>query len=208
MTEVVRYRGDVRITGDLQVDGNTPIVSRSDIQRESGIVFPVAMTSWRVHDAPQTLLPGTPADDDLALVGDFGTDALRLSAGDLKAAGATTRYARAWFALPPEYIDGDTVQLRVSAGMADNVADNTATVDLEVYKSDREGGVGSDICATAAQSINSTTFSDYDFTVTPTGLTAGDQLDVRIAVAVNDAASTDPVTAEVGAVERLVDIRG
>lgn len=208
MTDVIRVNGDVRITGDLTVDGNMPQLSRSDLAKESNVAFPVPMTAWRVHDALHTLLPGTPAGDDLGLVGDFGVDAPRLSAGDLKAAGATTRYARSCVALPPEYIDGDSVAIRVSAGMADNVADNTATVDLEAHKLDGEGGVGADICATAAQSINSTTFSDYDFTITPTGLSAGDELDLRLAVAVNDAASTDPITAIVASVRTLCDIRG
>lgn len=208
MTTVARFTGDIRITGNLTVDGDMPRLSRSDLLKESNVVFPVPMTAWRVHDALHTLLPGTPAGDDLGLIGDFGVDAPRISAGDLKSAGATTRYARACVELPPEYIDGDSVAIRVSAGMADNVADNTATVDVEVHKLDGEGGVGSDICATAAQDINSTTFSDYDFTITPTGLSAGDQLDVRLAVAVNDAASGDPVTGIIASVQRLCDIRG
>lgn len=209
MTTVARISGDMRITGNLQVDGNMPTLDRSDIAKTSNAVFAVPVTKFRVHDSIDDPLPGSAAADDLGCDGGtFGTDAPVLSAGDLQSAGATTRYGRAILTLPAEYVDGDTVTLRLSAGMADTVADTSATVDVECYKSDREGSVGSDICSTVAQDCNSTTFDDYDLTITPTGLSAGDQLDVRLALAVNDAASATPITAVIAAVELLCDIRG
>jgi hypothetical protein len=208
MTTVARYTGDVRITGDLQVDGSMPTIERADLQKRSAIAHPVDLTQLRVHDALHTVLPGTAADDDLALDGGtFGTDAPIVSSGDLADAGATTRYARFVTHLPQEYVDGDTITLRFSAGM-EVVADDSATLDVECYKSDREGSVGSDICTTAAQSMNDTSFVDLDFTITPTGMTAGDQLDVRIAMAINDAATGSGVIGVVGAIDRILDIRG
>lgn len=209
MTTVGRFDGDVRITGNLTVDGNLPTVARADIAQDANRVFVIPMTSCRVWDAPQTLLPGTAANDDLGLVrGTLGTNSLVLSAGDLKAAGATTRYAGLQIPIPAEYDAGESLTLRLSAGMQTTVADNSATVDVQVYKADREGAVGSDLCATSVQGINSLTFSDKDFVITPTGLAPGDLLDVRIAVAVNDAATATAVTAAIGAVELLADVRG
>jgi hypothetical protein len=87
-------------------------------------------------------------------------------------------------------------------------ASASATLDVEVDKSDRAAGLGSDLCATAAQTINSLTFANKDFTITPTGLSAGDVLDVRLTVTVTDSATATAVTASIGAVEFLVDIKG
>lgn len=204
-----RINGDMRVTGNLSVNGSMPSIARSGLTQDANQVFSVPLSAFRVWDAIATNLPGTSANDDLGLAGGtFGTDGPKLTTGDLKAAGATTRYARAQLRLPPEYDDGETVTLRISGGMETTVSDTTATVDVEAYKVDREGSVGSDICATAATTINSLTFANVDFTITATGLAAGDLLDVRIAVAVNDAATGTAVIASLGAVELLLDIRG
>jgi len=208
MTVVNRVDGDMRITGNLQVDGTLPPRGRSTLQQDPNAVFAVPLVGLRVWDALATNLPATPAADDLGLVGGtFGSAAPKVSTGDVKAGGCT-RYARCQFQLPVEYDAGNTVTLRLHAGMTTTVADGSATVDIECYKSNREAGVGSDLCATAAQSINSLTFSDKDFAITPTGLTAGDVLDIRLTLAVADTATGTAVIADIGAIEMLVDIKG
>src|SRR5574338_320399 len=66
--------------------------------------YSVPLTAFRVWDALQTNLPGTSATDDLGLItGTFGTDAVYIGTSDLKAAGATSRYARVLIPLPPNY---------------------------------------------------------------------------------------------------------
>ena len=111
-------------------------------------------------------------------------------------------------ALPAEYDTGQTVTLRINGGMVTTVSDTTATVDVEAHESDGEGGVGSDLCATAAQSINNLSFAQKDFSITPTGLSAGDLLDVRIAVAVDDSATGTAVIGSIGSIALLCDVRG
>ena len=187
----------------------TAAIARSKLAQDTLALFSILLHMLRVHDALQTLLPTTAAADDLALdPGVFGTSSPHVSAGDLKAAGATTRYARLLVPLPVEYDDGQTVQIRLHAGMLTTVADTSCTVDVECYKSDEEGGVGSDLCTTAAQSMNSLTFADLDFTITETGLVSGDVLDIRIAVACNDAATGTAVEPVIGAAHLLCDFRG
>jgi hypothetical protein len=201
---------NLHIEGNLTLTGSYQKVDSGDILNQKTLEsYLIPWTAWRVWDAVHTNLPGTAANDDLALVGGtFGTDTWCVESGDLKAAGATTRYARAFIQLPPEYEDGQTVNIRVRGGMETTVADNSATVDLEVYESDYEGDAAgpTDLCATAAQSINSLTHADKDFTITATGLAAGDWLDVRLAVAVNDAATGTVVLARVGNVNLLCDV--
>lgn len=208
MTTVARFDGDVRVTGNLQVDGTTPNVPRSQLTQDAATIYPVPMTSLRVWDALATNLPATGGTDDLGLYGGtFATNSPKISTGDVKNTSAT-RYARFQFQLPAEYDAGQTVTLRFSAGMETTVASSSATVDAEVYKSDRAAGIGSDLCTTAATTINSLTFGNKDFTITPTGLTAGDVLDVRVTVAVVDSATATAVTATIGAIEFLLDVKG
>lgn len=184
-------------------------IARAKLAQDALAVYPIKLSDFRVHDALHTNLPGTSSGDDLALVGGtLGTAHPLLQTSDLKAAGSTTLYGRTTIALPPEYESAETVQLRVSGAAVTTVADTAMTVDVEAYKIDRDGTVSADLVTTAAQDINSLTYADKDFTVTPTALQPGDQLDVRLALLVNDAASGTEVKGSIAAVELLCDIRG
>jgi len=210
MDRVAEYKGDVLIKGKAQVLGGfDPPIPRASLAQDNLAEYADDPTGWRVHDAFATNLPGTPADDDLGLVtGTLGTAPPEVQTGDLKAAGATTRYARRVVTIPQEYQAGQTFQLRFRAGMKATVADVSATLDIEAYKLDGAGGVSGDLYAGPAQDINSLTLQDIDFTITPTTLTPGDQLDVRIAMAVNDAATGTAVTGVIHKLSRLCDVKG
>ena len=202
---------DLRISGALTIkDTGIAAQTRATIlKQEANAIFPIPLTGLRVWDAYQTNLPGTVATDDLALVGGtFGTAPPVISAGDLKAVGATTRYARCQMQLPECYEAGETVTISLSAGMTTTVADTSCTVDVECYKLDKLSGIGSDLCATAATTMNSLTFSAKAFTITATSLAAGDVLDVRIAIACTDAATGTAVTPTIAAIDLLCDIKG
>jgi len=200
----------VRVQGNLEVLGTKPAVARSELTQDNLQVYPIDLTAFRVWDAFHTNLPGTSAADDLGLVaGTFGTDTPAIETYDVKSAGAVTLYARCMVRLPIEYRAGETVQLRVSAGMITTVADTTATLDVEVYKSARDGTItGSELVAAAAVDINSLVFADKDFTIAAATLAPGDTLDIRLVVAVNDAAGVAVVKARLGAVELLCDVKG
>ena len=202
---------DLRVTGSITIkESGVSAQTRTTILKQDALaIFPVNMMDLRVWDAIQTVLPGTPATDDLGLIGTtFGSTAPRVTAGDCKALGATTRYARFMVRLPECYEAGETVTISLSAGMATTVASVSCTVDIEAYEIDKIGGIGSDLCTTAATTINSLTFADKAFTITPTTLSAGDVLDVRIAIAVNDAATATAVTPTIAGIDLLCDIKG
>lgn len=206
------------VTGDFHATGSVrrgttliPDVPRSNLELETLAEFPVPFEAWRVWDALATNLPGTPATDDLGLVtgSTFGTDTPSLQTQDAKAGGATNHRARTVLRLPPEYDAGRSVRLRLHAGMLTTIADTTATIDVEVYKLNEEAGVdGADLVSTAALSINSLTLADKDFTITASSLNPGDQLDVRITIAINDAATATAVKGIIGSAKLLCDIRG
>ncbi len=190
--------------------GFVPAIERDDIAQEANARFKVPLTNLRVWDAMQTNLPGTAAADDLALIGGtFGTASPVIQTSDGKATTLTQR-ARFLFSLPHNYDTGQSVTLRLRCGMVTTVADNGAatTVDVECYRSNDEGGIGTDICTTNAVTINSLTDSDKDFTINPATLNPGDTLDVRITVVVTDAATGTAVIGQVGGIEFLLDVKG
>lgn len=202
---------DVRISGALVIKetGISAQTRASILKQDALAIFPVNMMDLRVWDAIQTNLPGTAATDDLALIGTtFGSTAPRITAGDCKALGATTRYARFMVELPECYEAGETVTLSLSAGVVTTVASVSCTVDVECYKIDKIGGIGSDLCTTSATTINSLVFAAKSFTITSSGLVAGDVLDIRLTIAVNDAATATAVTPTIAAVDLLCDIKG
>jgi hypothetical protein len=202
---------DVRISGTLAIkETGVSAQTRTSILKQDALaIFPIRMTGLRVWDAIHTNLPGTAATDDLALVGTtFGTTAPVVTAGDCKASGATSRYARFMVELPECYEAGETVLLSLSAGMVTTVASVSCTVDVECYKIDKITGIGSDLCTTSATTINSLVFAAKSFTITPSGLTAGDVLDVRLTIACNDAATGTAVTPTIAGIDLLCDIKG
>lgn len=201
----------LRVSNTITVknDGVSAQTRSSILEQEADAIFPVSLTLLRVWDAYQTNLPGTAAADDLGLTsGTFGTAPPTIDAGDLKAAGATTRYARFQMHLPECYDAGQTVKLSISAGMVTTVADTSCTLDVECYKLDKITGIGSDLCSTSATTINSLTFGAKEFVITASGLTAGDVFDVRIAIACNDGATGTAVTPTIAAIDLLCDIKG
>jgi hypothetical protein len=210
-TDTLNVSGNAKIQGSLTVSATAVTAqNRESILVQDPLVrFPVNLALLRIWDAFHTNLPGTAASDDLALIGGtFGTAPPMVQAGDLKAAGATTRYARFSVVVPECYDDGETFSLILSAGMKTTIADTSCTVDVECYRNDKISGISSDLCTTAAQSINSLTFSDKSFTITPSTLQKGDILDVRIAIACTDAATATAVTPTIASIDLACDIKG
>jgi len=201
---------NISVTGSLtiQEDAITPQLRTSILKQTANAVLPIPLTSLRVWDAFHTALPGTAATDDLALIGGtFATAPPVVSAGDCKALGATPRYARFQLQLSEHYDAGETVTISLSAGMRTTVSDTSCTVDVECFKINKIGGIGTDLCTTAAITINSLTFAAKAFTITPTGLVAGDVFDVRITIACNDAATATAVTPTIASIDLLADIK-
>ena len=170
----------------------------------NNLAFPLPLLAARVWDAPQTNLPGTPATDDLGLA---GTNHLYLSAGDLQ--GTTgTRKARIEGCIPHNYVDGESFKIVLAAKVLDAAAAVSATVDLEFFLNDGTTTASSDLCTTAAQSANTTTLTDYEFTIAPTNLHRGDRFTIVITLAVNDTGGGDACTLAVGNVSMKCNSRG
>ena len=204
-----RFPNNVTVEGDLTITGSLlPLLPRASLVQADVQAYDLPTTDWRVWDAYQTPL-GTAAADDLGITtGTFSTGLPYITSGDSKAT-ATTRYARILFTLPPEYVAGETVQLRFAAGMLTTISDTSATVDAECYLSARTTLItGSDLVTTAATTINSLTFTEKVFAITSTSLVPGSVLDIRVKIAITDAATGTAVIGAIAHAELQCDIKG
>lgn len=203
ITSDTLFQANFGVTGTL----TTPW-TQSQIKQRDAKEYVVPLTDLRVWDAFQTNLPGTAATDDLALIGGtFGTASPTVRSSD---ADNTTiqQFARFIYSLPYEYVAGQTITLRIHAGVNTSVASASATVDVVAHRMDSTAGIGSDLCSTAAQSINSTTNANKDFTITPATLGPGDAIDVRVVIAITDTATATAVIGEIGSLTFLCDVQG
>lgn len=81
----------------------------------------------------------------------------------------------------------------------DPIANTTASIDLEVYESDGNGGVvGSDLVTTTTITHNSTVWTEHAFTVTATLIEPGDEMVFHIRTAVDDSAGAASAIAHIG----------
>ena len=89
---------------DFKTDTAIP---RSKLAQDTFQPYVITPDMLRVHDDLASLLPGTAASDDLAVIeGTFGADLPTVQTSDAKATTVTQR-ARFLFPLPPEYDAGD-----------------------------------------------------------------------------------------------------
>lgn len=183
-------------------------VERSLLQQEDLAEYAIDFTACRVHDALQTLLPGAAANDDMGLItGTPGTDAPTLQGVDFGGASSDEKCAF-FYPLPPEYQQGQTVQVRVRAGMVTTVADTSCDVDVEVWKFDGDGAVGSDLCNTSATDMNDLSKANLDFDVTATTLAPGDVLMCRVSFVGTDSGNAGVMIPEISKLALLLDIKG
>lgn len=209
----IRRNEELKVDGTLNAEGAVSVRFNDNSQNRSIIKqrllqpFPIQLENGRVWDDVSSLLPSSAAADDLALItGTFGTDAPTVQSSDAKATTVAQK-VRYKHVLTEPWEDGETVQLVVTAGMVTTISDDTATLDAEVYAHDGTGAVGSDLCATSAQSINSLTKADYTFAITSTGLVVGDVLDIVLTIDITDAATGTAVIGEVSHAELRLDTR-
>ena len=201
--------GDLDITGNSTISGTlavtgaiTGVIARSTLTQEDAAVYPIPLHSLR-NSAGAAL--GTADDEDsgnhyLAIASDIWS-----LYGNSPNSDAQTDASHFQFALPPEYVDGETITVRISAlYTADG---DSKTLDLEAYQvSPTTGAVGADICATTIKTLTGTAVN-YDFTITPTGVAAGDLLNFKIQTIFEDTDGADG-EAKINYIAVLLDIQG
>ncbi len=182
-------------------------VSRASLGQDDLAVYNVKLATLEATGTGAQLgaSAGTPSGAMGLTIGAHGTNS-PLVVGESASGNSKTNYSRFQFALPAEYVSGETITLRVRA-KATGTLNVTKSLDAQCYVSDGGGGIGSDICATTVQALT-TSFANYDFTITPTSRVAGDMLDIQLVTVADDTGATNNKLIQIGAVELLLDIKG
>ncbi len=204
--------GSMRLTGPFRHANNfQPGIDPSQLAQRNLQEYAIDLTQCLIHDNFGVILPNAGATDDLGLVGgSFGTNAPSLQTEDLQDAGVTWNYARFLVILPPEYVAGETVLIRIKGGMITNVADTTAFADVNCYENEEDNSVSADLCTTAETTINAliVTPTTVDFVITAATLSPGSILDVRVGTEVTDAATSAEVIGCITKISLLCDTQG
>lgn len=139
----------------------------------------------RKDGAWKTVVDATPGS---SLLGQAATTAGVNFVGNQCSGNTKTDYAQIDAVLPAWYVPGAAIKIRIRAKWSTTLLTASSLVDCEV-KVAADGTLGSDICTTAAQQLT-TSFANYDFTVTPTGRVAGDLLNIRFGLLGDDTGGT------------------
>ena len=98
--------------------------------------YPIVNEAWYLFDSTIHAPLGATAlsaDDLIYTLGSIGTTEPVITATDFGGTSATQK-ARVRLTLPPEYVAGETLTLRVNGKTGTTVADTSSTVDFNVYR--------------------------------------------------------------------------
>lgn len=168
---------------------------------DSAAAHRVNLHEMRKTAAYKDVLADTPGTSLLGL-GDAAGTVLTGTTTNGGSTATANESAGFFFRLPKSYVAGGavTVRLRAKVSVARAVS---ATCDVVAKRIDGDGAAGSDICATAAQNLT-TSYADYDFTVTPTTLVPGDLLLVDVYGIANDTGGSSNGAVTIAAVTVLI----
>jgi hypothetical protein len=92
------------------------------------------------------------------------------------------------------------ITVRISAQLDPDAPLVSHALDLTAKKSNQQGGVGSELCTTAQQTITDS-WAEYSFTVDGSGLAPGDLVALVIRMALNDTGGSTNHTMQLGGIE-------
>jgi len=183
---VVGRVAGVKGTNTAWVNMEISNIDKEVILEDEEAIFPINYVDFLAADGADLVIAETAGDfyryintDVFSIVGEVANNETETSIG--------------WFVakLPDNYKSGGTLKLRLKNQLFGAGTSGASTLDLNVYKKDGEGATGADICATAAITPTKGAWQTSDFTVTPTGLVAGDQLTVKVTGVVVESATAD-----------------
>lgn len=137
------------------------------------------IAAWKdpIADAPGSGLLGLTDTEGAPLLGNAAS-------GNVK-----TDKALITFSLPPWYVAGSAITVRLRSKQATSLATASSKVDVDSFKVLADATLGSDLCSTAAQQVT-TSYADYDFTITPTSRVAGERIHLVVCCINDDTGGT------------------
>jgi hypothetical protein len=105
--------------------------------------------------------------------------------------------------VPQEFDPTSTCSVRIRAKIAGTGTAGTKTVDLTAFLAGDAAASGSDLVTTAAQNLT-TSYANYDFTFTGSGLAAGDRVLFALTTALQETGGSATVTATIAQVKIIL----
>jgi hypothetical protein len=193
-------------TGDVLPASFLNAIPRANKLQEDAVSYPIPLTAFRWADGSIPDTTGAAGNPKLVM-GGYGSGTGIFQGEDAQAALKTeTLYFD--FAIPECYVAAQTVTVKVSCRFNDagTNTESTKTIDCEAYEIAEDGTAGSDICATAIQTITAS-MTSYSFTITATALAAGDMIRVFFQMKLQGD-SNGVLKAELGGATVDLDIKG
>ena len=187
----------------------TGALTRAMLAQEDLAVYRIPLQNLRSNTG--LVLDATGGDTLFSIVnGGMGVGTLTLKGEEAISEAETTTLCFE-FAVPPEYVAGQTIEIDVEAKCDSSGAGNASaeTIQIEAYKMADAGTVSADLADGGAQSMAAAgdVFATYTSVVTPTGLVAGDKLMIFVQTVITEDAAT-AVFAVIGNIEVQLDIKG
>ena len=118
------------------------------------------------------------------------------------------------YVLPPDYVPGTSLLVLLRTQLVTNLGggagtNNASSVDVEAFEQSTSAAVGSDICATAAQTFTApNAWESKSFTITGTGLLVGDIVNFRVTTTAIESGASQPIQIEIASILIRHDVRG
>jgi len=178
--------------------------------QEDAVIYDIPLDAWRKDDFTALPVAGDGVNLGFIDAAHAGTSPHKLRTESIQ--GETeVETARTQFVLPAEYVAGQSVTFRMRAkcDTTSGGIPGTKTVDLACRKMGSGVDVFSaDLVSTGAQTTVNNTYTDEDFVITPTTLSPGDVLDLKITSTLEETSGTDNVEHDICRTELLLDIKG
>ncbi len=184
-------------------------IARSKLAQEDLAVYRIPIQNCRSNTG--LVLDVTGGATLFSIVnGGFGTGTLTLKGEDALSNTKTDTLCFE-YPLPPEYVDGQTIEVDVEVKVDSSGAGNASveTLQVEAWLLGDAGAVGSDLASGGAQNLaaGGDVFQTITSSITPTGLVAGDKLIIFVQTVITEDAAT-AVFAVIGNIEVQLDIKG
>jgi hypothetical protein len=164
-------------------------------------LLPMNLTNAKSGAAWTTAVGATPAGGVMGLAATPGAGLVGATSNNT----STSDTAGFFVTVPAEYTDGSPLSVRVRAKIsALRQVSGTIAVSVKKYA---DAALGSELNTTGAKNLT-TSFADYDFTITPTGLAAGMQLWVVVTAANNDTGGSSNGFTTVSVVSLVASVFG
>ena len=203
----------LQLSGGASLEGATGFVPRATLKSEKLAEYPILFTDLRYLGA---LLPNSETSGRLTMnTGTWASGGSAMSLQSVVATGTDSlEVASASFAVPPEYVDGGSIVVRMhaSASAATNPqsTDNYLSLSCTISAIDYSG-TSTAVFAKESRIVDSTEVEPFDYTIGSTGLASiskGTDLLITITVETYDENADLDRYVSIYGISVLMDIEG